>query len=399
VASLAEERPIHPCRRQVRVTSDVVSIGEKGTMQVALNEFGSYLGVKGLNFIIKNGKRNSHQIIPFHIADEIAISSGGSVSTKALAWASIYGTKVLVTSHAGRPLGVFLPLDYDMHVETRVRQYQSHNNEKGLNIARTILKAKIMAQASLLDRYNLGFDSHPYLRKIERMRTKPGEKARTALFSIEGEFSQRYVKQLVKLFPKSLQTDARESYRATAALNNIFNLSYEVLRWEVYKSILSSHLDPYLGYLHSIEHSKPSLVCDVQEPYRAWIDRFLVEYCRTLSEKDLQMRFDGRKPRIFLKHPASSRLIEKLNRYLNTKVKKQRTHKYGSRSRIKTIIQEDTERLARYIRNELPSWDPTTFPIASEVERCCKDLFVKYNDPASRRRSAQESRWTNKRDN
>jgi len=332
-------------------------------MRLVLDDYGSYLGVEGLSFVVKKGKTESLRRIPFYGVDEIAISSGGAVSTKALAWASIYGTKVLVTSHSGRPLGVYLPLDHDMHVETRVKQYQAYNNEKGIGIAKAILKAKIMTQASLLDRYDVGFDGQPYLRKIERMKMQAGDKARTALFSIEGEFSQRYIKQIVKLFPKSLQTDVRESRGATSALNNIFNLSYEVLRWEVYKSILGSHLDPYLGYLHSIEHSKPSLVCDVQEPYRAWIDGFLVEYCRTVSEKDLQVRFDGPKPRIFLKHPASSRLIAKLNEYLNSKVKKQRTHKYGSRSRLKTIIQEDTERLAGYIRGKLPTWEPTVMPM------------------------------------
>ena len=50
-------------------------------------------------------------------------------------------------------------------------------------------------------------------------------------------------------------------------------------------------------------------------------------------KKDLQMKFDGRKPRIFLKHPVPSKLIGKLNRYLNSKVKKQRTHKYGDSSK------------------------------------------------------------------
>jgi len=235
----------------------------------------------------------------------------------------------------------------------------AHNNEKGLLIAKAIVKAKIITQALLLQRYNIGFDSQPFLRRIKRVKTQPDDKARTALFSIEGEFSQKYSRKIGKLFPNGLQTDVRESHGATNALNNIFNLSYEVLRWEVYKSILSSHLDPYLGYLHSIEHSKPSLVCDVQEPYRAWIDGFLVEYCRTLREKDLQVKFDGCKPRIFLRHPVSSRLIAKLNEYLNSKVMKQRTHKYGSRSRMKTIIQEDTERLAGYIRGKLPTWEPT----------------------------------------
>ena len=333
-------------------------------MRLVLDNYGSYLGTERLDFAFRNGKEEPSRRIPFYSVDEIAISSGGAISTKALAWASIYGTKVLVTSHTGRPLGVFLPIDYDMHVETRVKQYQSHNNEKGLNIARTILKAKITAQASLLDRHNVGFDNRPYLRKIERTITKQGERARRALFSIEGEYSQRYSKQLIGLFPKDLQTDVRESYGATGALNNIFNLSYDVLRWEVYKSILTSHLDPYLGYLHSIEHSKPSLVCDVQEPYRAWIDSFLIEYCQTLREKEFHMKFDGRKPRIFLSHSASSRLIAKLNKYLNRKVKKQRTHKYGDSSRLKTIILEDTEQLARYIRDDLSSWEPTTLPAA-----------------------------------
>jgi CRISPR-associated protein Cas1 len=145
-------------------------------------------------------------------------------------------------------------------------------------------------------------------------------------------------------------------------LNNILNLSYDVLRWEVYKSILSSHLDPYLGYLHSIEHSKPSLVLDVQEPYRAWIDGFLVEYCRGLSSRDLEAQYHQGKPRIFLKHPESSKLIAELNTHLNRRDGKQRTHKYGSSFKLKTIIQEDTERLAGYIRGKLPTWHPTLLP-------------------------------------
>ena len=336
-------------------------------MRLFLNQYGSYLGVEGLNFIARKGKEEKPQRIPFYSVDEITISSGGSVSTKALAWASIYGTKVLVTSpRSGRPLGVFLPLDHDMHVETRVKQYQAYVSEKGINIAKAILTTKIMAQASLLERYNAGFDSRPYLRQIKHVKEQPGDKARRALFSIEGEYSQKYVPKFSKLFPTQLQTQVRESYGATAPLNNILNLGYEVLRWEVYKSILDAHLDPYLGYLHSIEHSKPSLVCDIQEPYRAWIDGFLVEYCQRLSSGDLEAKYHQGKPRIFLKHPESSKLIAELNTHLNRRAGKQRTHKYGSSSKLKTIIQEDTEQLARYIRGELSTWKATTLLIAAQ---------------------------------
>jgi len=329
-------------------------------MRLFLNEYGSYLGVEGLNFIARKGREKTPQRIPFYGVDEIGISSGGSVSTKALAWASIYGTKVFVMSpRSGRPLGVFLPLDHDMHVETRVKQYQAYTSKKGINIAKAILTGKITAQASLLEQYQVGFDSHSYLTQIKRVKAQPHEKARRTLFSIEGEYSQKYVPRFFKLFPTQLQTHVRESYGATAPLNNILNLGYEVLRWEVYKSILDAHLDPYLGYLHSIEHSKPSLVCDIQEPYRAWIDAFLVEYCQGLVGRELEAKYHQGKPRIFLKHPESSKLIAALNTHLSRRAGKQRTHKYGASSKLKTIIQEDTEQLAGYIRGKLTAWEPT----------------------------------------
>lgn len=155
----------------------------------------------------------------------------------------------------------------------------------------------------------------------------------------------------------------RQDYKAIDATNNLFNLGYEVLKWQVYKSVLEAHLDPYLGFLHSIQHSKPSLICDLQEPYRPLIDSFLIEYCQKLREKDLQPRYDDGKPRIFLKYPESSKFIEQVNIYLSNKVKKQRTRKYGSHSEIKTVIREDTEQLARYIRGELPTWEPTILRI------------------------------------
>ena len=118
-------------------------------------------------------------------------------------------------------------------------------------------------------------------------------------------------------------------------------------------------MDPFLGFLHSIQHGKPSLVCDLQEPYRPLIDKFLISYMSKLKTKDFEANYRSKKPRVFLKHNESSRLISELNLFMDTKVKKQRTRKFGKYSKIKTIIREDVEQLASFARNETLQWYPT----------------------------------------
>jgi hypothetical protein len=47
-------------------------------------------------------------------------------------------------------------------------------------------------------------------------------------------------------------------------------------------------LDPYLGYLHSIQFAKPSLVCGIQEVFRGLIDEFLIGYSQKLKGDDFE---------------------------------------------------------------------------------------------------------------
>ena len=197
------------------------------------------------------------------------------------------------------------------------------------------------------------------LDKLEKLEATSVDQIRTRIHSIEGHFGKFYFKELIKLFPEELQTRFRYSYKAVDITNNLFNLCYEVLKWEVYKSIINAHLDPFLGFLHSIQHGKPSLVCDLQEPYRPLIDNFLMCYIKKLKTKEFEANYRSKKPRVFLKHQESSKLISELNSFLNDEIEKQRTRKFGSSSKIKTIIKEDIEKLACYFEKGINEWKPT----------------------------------------
>ena len=327
---------------------------------LVMSEYGGYLGTKKFDFVIKKGEEKL-ATKPFHSVNEISLSSGNSVSTKALAWASIYGIKTLVTSQSGRPLGVLLPLNYDSHVKTRIKQYEAYSNQVGVQIAKTIAKSKIESQASLLNKHEIDCDRQRQraLEKLEKLEANSVDQIRTKIHSIEGHFGKFYFKEIIKLFPENIQPKFRHAYKAVDITNNLFNLSYEVLKWEVYKSVINAHLDPYLGFLHSIQHSKPSLLCDLQEPYRPLIDGFLINYSKKLEKKDLEANYYGSFPRIFLKHEVSSKMIGELNSLLDTKIEKQRTRKFGESSRIRTVIREDIELLTLFFNKEKTKWKPT----------------------------------------
>ena len=327
---------------------------------LVLSDYGEYLGTEKFDFIVKKNQEKLRKK-PFHSINEINLSSGNNVSTKALAWASIYGIKTVVTSQSGRPLGVLLPLNYDSHVKTRIKQYEAYSNQVGVQIAKTIAKSKIEAQASLLEKHEIDCDEHENraLEKLEKIEGNSIDQIRTKIHSVEGYLSKFYFKELIKLFPENLQTRVRHSYKAVDITNNLFNLGYEVLKWEVYKSIINAHLDPYLGFLHSIQHGKPSLVCDLQEPYRPLIDGFLINFSKKVEKKDLEVSYKGKNPRVFLKHSQSSRLITELNSFMDMNIEKQRTRKFGTNSRIKTIIREDAELLTLFLKKEKTKWKPT----------------------------------------
>ncbi len=69
-----------------------------------------------------------------------------------------------------------------------------------------------------------------------------------------------------------LRPDKRRKFKAYDGVNNIFNLAYEVLQWKVHRAIIRAKIEPYLGFLHSVQVGKPSLVCDLQELYRYLVD-------------------------------------------------------------------------------------------------------------------------------
>ena len=119
-----------------------------------------------------------------------------------------------------------------------------------------------------------------------------------------------------------------------------------------------------MGFLHSLQHSKPSLVCDFQDLYRYWIDDYLIERAKKLEKKDFvvvtdfMMRLKMGK-RIHLCQYEANSLAEGLNLLFEREVQIPRI-RHGSKQTLDTLINEEAFLLARYLRNEKQTWIPRT---------------------------------------
>ena len=265
----------------------------------------------------------------------------------------------------GKPVAVMKSLDDDSHVKTRLCQYEAYNNEKGLDIAKQLILGKLSGQNVLLRKY--GFETHDmsqikrWVHSIQGMKV---ETIRPKLMQIEGTATKKYLGQLFGLIPEKIRPEKRKSWKAYDGVNNIFNLGYEMLQWKVHRACLKAKLEPYLGFLHSVQYGKPSLVCDLEELYRYMVDDFVVNYVQGLkpkdfSTKDVQASKNRKGKREYLNDAKTRDLMTKLQDYFDIKVEVPLI-RHGKRQRIETLINEETLLLAKYLRSESTQWQPRT---------------------------------------
>ena len=315
-------------------------------------EYGNYLGRDEGCFELKR-KNGEIEKYP-HFSKEIGeciLKSGSYVSVDALIDLALWNIDTFIVTKRNRVVAILKNLEDDSHVETRINQYSaSLDKEKRDYITKQILKSKITGQNMVLNKHGL----------------KPLDI--NVNIKSEGYNAKLYFNQIFKLFPEKFRPEKRTGYKAYDGINNVFNFGYYILRCRVHKALLKAKLEPFLGFLHSIQHGKPSLVCDFQELYRYLIDDYLIERCKKMHKSDFvvitdfMMRLKMGK-QIHLCEFKTDELAEGLNGLFNKMVEIPRI-KHGNKQSIDTLINEEALLFAKYLRNERTSWNPRTVAIA-----------------------------------
>jgi CRISPR-associated protein Cas1 len=326
------------------------------TVKIALEGFGSYLGMEKGCFIVRdrNGKEERYPLFESEIG-EIHIRSGNLVSSGALTSIGFWGIDCLLLSGRGRPVAIVRSLEDDSHVKTRIAQYESLKNDKFSDIAKQFVLSKIEGQNQVLSKYGLRRLDYSHIERVKGLEESDIRALRVKLTNMESVCSRLYFNEVFQMFHDLLRPNGRKGFKAYDGLNNLFNLAYEVLSWKVHIALVKAKLEPFLGNLHSLAWGKPSLVCDFVELYRYLMDDFVIQYARRLKPRDFTLKAEdfssNRKgKREYLNDSMTWGFMKSLNEYFLTEVRIPR-YRMGNGQEPETLIQEEAMLFAKYLRN------------------------------------------------
>lgn len=332
------------------------------SLKLTLDGYGSYLGMGKGCYLIRDKKGDTERYPVFDVdIKEVILRTGNTVSTGALASLGFWEENVLILTGRGRPVAYLRATTDDSHVKTRICQYEALNDERGIIIAKSVILSRFEGQNMILDKYDLMPHNIDILERLNNVSGKL-DSIRSTLNGIEGKMSKYYFDNILTLIPKKIRPERRNGFNAYDGFNNALNYGYEILRWKIHKAIITAKLEPYLGFLHSLQYSKPSLILDVQELYRHFIEDFIIQYIQNIEPKDFIMK---EKPvsskriakRQFLTKARSTELLKGLNKQFEKTTEIPRI-KHGKKQTIDTLINEEVLLLASFIRKDLNEWVP-----------------------------------------
>jgi CRISPR-associated protein Cas1 len=113
-----------------------------------------------------------------------------------------------------------------------------------------------------------------------------------AVRGLEGSAAAAYFRALAAVMPPALGFTARVRRPPRDPVNVLLSLGYTLLISAAVRACHVAGLDPMIGFLHSIEHGRPALACDLIEPLRPRVDRLAWELFRQRTLLPEHFRFD-----------------------------------------------------------------------------------------------------------
>lgn len=196
----------------------------------------------------------------------------------------------------------------------RLKQYEKSLSEFSLEAANDIVKRKIIKQTELLSavkdkRPDLGLKITAATTTLnvvlETLKMKRHEL--NALIGYEGGTAASYFSAYVTMFPESLEFKKRNRRPPEDPANAMLSLCYTMLHYEMVREIEVIGLDPTIGFYHRFEYGRESLACDLIEPYRPDVDRFVYGIFRDRALTSRDFSEDDERPGCYLKKGSRKR--------------------------------------------------------------------------------------------
>ena len=296
--------------------------------QLVINTYGTYLKKKDDCFQLKN-EDNVIDVSPKKIKS-IVISTGCFLSSDALKLAVENNIDVIFLDEFGNPFGRVWHCKPSSTNLIRRKQLEISSSEEGFQMAKEWITEKLNHQLKFLDKLASKRSTEKqgkikeFQEKIEDLRVKIKnsqgfqEEIREQLMGYEGNAGKNYFSALGYLIPDRFKFSGRSMRPAQDEFNCMLNYAYGVLYSLVERAIILAGLDPYIGFIHTDDYNKKSMVFDLIEQYRFYADEIVFHL---FSQKKVNDEyFEKIKNGFSLNKEGKKVLIAALNEHLDSTI-------------------------------------------------------------------------------
>lgn len=317
-------------------------------MQLVINTRGAYLKKNKNVFLVKNDDKTFE--VSANKVDSILITTSATITTDAIKFAVENNIDIVFLDHFGDPYGRVWHSKLGSTVQIRRRQIEISDQPKGFKMATGWIGTKVDNQISFLkdlkkNRPEKKDELAEYISNIETMKDKLSaldgnlDQMRGTIMGFEGMSSRYYFDALSAIMPEKWNFNGRSRNPAVDGFNCLLNYGYGVMYSMVEKGCIIAGLDPYVGFMHTDNYNKKSMVFDLIEIYRIYVDRTVVNlFSKRKVNDDL---FDTIPNGLTLNKEGKAVLIQALNDALDKSI----TY-CGRNIKVRNTIQYDCHRIA-----------------------------------------------------
>lgn len=276
--------------------------------------------------------KNEYKVFEVSVrkVDSIMITTSAYLSTDALKFAIENNIDVIFLDEFGNPYGRVWHSKLGSTVLIRRKQLEISATEGGLELAKEWIIKKVENQTDFLgrlkrpreDKAEKLEESIKGLAEITQKLTALAgtiDERRGTIMGLEGSAGRIYFDALNYVMPDRFKFEGRSRNPAKDEFNTLLNYGYGVLYSLVEKACIIAGLDPYIGFVHTDNYNKKSLVFDLIEMFRIFAEETVVYL---FSGRKIKVEyFDEIKGGLTLNKEGKAVLIEDLNKTFDESIR------------------------------------------------------------------------------
>jgi CRISPR-associated protein Cas1 len=284
--------------------------------------------------------------------DAILIFGNVQFTTQAVHELFEHGIEMAILTRTGRLIGQ-ITSPATKNIELRVSQFKRYDDTAfRLDLSKAIVNSKVINCLTLLKVFSYNHPNVSLSGEISGIevliKVISASDNVASLRGIEGTAARTYFSGFGKMILGEFSFDGRKKHPSTDPVNALLSFGYTLIFNEISSLLDGLGFDPYLGYFHEVEYGRASLASDIQEEFRAAVDRFTLFLInnRILNNEDFFLnQKDGS---VYLKREAMKKYFSEYEKFLSREFVHPETKENTT---LRKCFRIQAERLANFIKS------------------------------------------------